>query len=64
MTVFDGVRMEISVKPILSKQLAKGALVWISKDQILEKIQDVEIHNSPLIRVSEKFMPMYLVCKM
>ena len=47
MTVFDGVHTEIGVKPIFSKQLAKGALAWIPNDQILEKIQDVDIHNSP-----------------
>ena len=54
MTVFDGVRTEIGVKPILSKQLAKGALAWIPNDQILEKIQDVNIHNSPLMGVVRK----------
>ena len=37
MTVFDGVRKEIGVKPILSKQLAKGALVWIPMIKFLRK---------------------------
>ena len=33
MKVFDQVRVEIGAKPILSKQLAKGALAWISNEK-------------------------------
>ena len=54
MSVFDGVRSEIGVKPILSKQLAKGALAWIPNDQVLEQIQDVEINSCPLMEVVKK----------
>ena len=54
MSVFDGVRTEIGVKPILSKQLAKGALAWIPNDQVLEQIQDVEINSTPLMGVVKK----------
>ena len=51
MNVFDQVRTEIGVKPILSKQLAKGALAWIPNGKLLSQIQDVEVHNSPLMSV-------------
>ena len=54
MNIFDGVCIEIGVRPILSKQLAKGGLAWIPNNQILEKIQDVEIHNSSLMGVVRK----------
>ena len=54
MSVFDGVRSEIGVKPILSKQLAKGALAWIPNDQVLEQIQDTEINSCPLMGVVKK----------
>ena len=54
MSVFDAVRTEIGVKPILSKQLAKGALAWIPNDQVLEQIQDVEINSNPLMGVVKK----------
>ena len=54
MNIFDGLCTEIGVRPILSKQLAKGGLAWIPNDQILEKIQDVEIYNSPLMGVVRK----------
>ena len=54
MSVFDGVHTEIGVKPILSKQLAKGALAWIPNEQVLEQIQDVEINSCPLMGVVKK----------
>ena len=54
MNIFDGVCTEIGVRPILSKQLTKGAPAWIPNDQILEKIQDVNVHNSPLMGVVRK----------
>ena len=54
MSVFDGVRSEIGVKPILSKQLANGALAWIPNDQVLKQIQDVEINSCPLMEVVKK----------
>ena len=37
MNVFDQVHAEIGVKPILSKQLAKGALAWIPNENLLIK---------------------------
>ena len=51
MNVFDQVRTEIGIKPILSKQLAKGALAWILNEKLVDQIQDVEVHNSPLMSV-------------
>ena len=54
MSVFDWVCSEIGVKPILSKQLAKGALAWIPNDQVLEQIQDIEINSCPLMEVVKK----------
>lgn len=51
MNVFDQVRTEIGVKPIFSKQLAKGALAWIPNAKLLDQMQDVEVHNSPLMNV-------------
>ena len=51
MNVFDQVRTEIGAKPILSKQLAKGALAWIPNDTLVNQIQNVEVHNSPLMNV-------------
>ena len=51
MKVFDQVRAEIGAKPILSKQLAKGALAWISNEKLVHQIQDVEVHNNPLMNV-------------
>ena len=51
MDVFDQVRTQIGVKPIFSKQLAKGALAWIPNGILVDQIQDVEIHNSPLMNV-------------
>ena len=51
MKVFDQVRTEIGAKPILSKQLAKGALAWIPNEKLVHQIQDVEVHNNPLMNV-------------
>ena len=51
MSVFDQVRTEIGVKPILSKQLAKGALAWIPNERLMDQMHDVEVHNSPLMNV-------------
>ena len=51
MNVFDQVHTEIGIKPILSKQLAKGALAWIPNEKLIDQIQDVEVHNSPLMSV-------------
>ena len=51
MNVFDQVRSEIGVKPIMSKQLAKGALAWIPNETLVNQIQNVEVHNSPLMKV-------------
>ena len=51
MNVFDQVRAEIGAKPILSKQLAKGALAWIPKEKLVNQIQDVEVHNTPLMYI-------------
>ena len=51
MNVFDQVRAEIGAKPILSKQLAKGALAWIPNQKLVNQIQDVEVNNTPLIYI-------------
>ena len=42
MDVFDKVRQELGLKPVFSKQLAKGALAWISNDEIVSRL-----HNAP-----------------
>ena len=51
MNVFDQVHAEIGAKPILSKQLAKGALAWIPNEKLVNQIQDVEVHNTPLMNI-------------
>ena len=51
MNVFDQVRAEIGAKLILSKQLAKGALAWIPNEKLVNQIQDVEVHNNPLMYI-------------
>ena len=51
MNVFDQVHTEIGIKLILSKQLAKGALAWIPNEKLIDQIQDVKVHNSPLMSV-------------
>ena len=48
MNVFDQVRIDIGLKPILSLQLAKCTLAYIPKLQLLNQIQDV-LHNSTLM---------------
>ena len=37
MNVFDQVRAEIGAKPILSKQLAQGALAWIPNEKLVNQ---------------------------
>ena len=49
MNVFDQVRINIGLKPILSLQLAKCALAYIPKLQLLNQMQDVVLHNSTLM---------------
>ena len=51
MNVFDQVRAEIGAKPILSKQLAKCALTWIPNQKLVNQIQSVEVHNTPLMHI-------------
>ena len=51
MNVFDQVCGEIGAKPFLSKQLAKGALAWIPNEKLVNQIQDVEVHNTPLMYI-------------
>ena len=54
MNVFDQVRAEIGAKPILSKQLTKAALAWIPNEKLVNQIQDVEVHNTPLMNIVRK----------
>ena len=49
MNVFDQVHIDIGLKPILSLQLAKCALTYIPKLQLLNQMQDVVLHNSTLM---------------
>ena len=49
MSVFDQVRKDIRLKLIMSVQLAKCAMVYIPKFQIVNQIQDVVLHNSTLM---------------
>ena len=49
MSVFDQVHKDIGLKPIMSAQLAKCAMVYIPKFQIVNQIQDVVLHNSTLM---------------
>ena len=51
MNVLNQVRVEIGAKAILSKQLAKGALAWIPNEKLVHQIQDVKVHNTPLMNV-------------
>ena len=51
MNVFDQVRKDIGLKPILSSQLAKCALAFIPKLQICNQMQDVVLLNSTLMDV-------------
>ena len=49
--VFDQVCIDIGLKPILSLQLAKCALAYIPKLQLVNQMQDVVLHNSTLMDV-------------
>ena len=51
MNVFNQVHVEIGAKAILSKQVAKGALAWILNEKLVHQIQDVKVHNTPLMNV-------------
>ena len=51
MNVFDQVRKEMGLKPIMSTQLAKCALAYIPKFHIVNQLQDVVLHNSTLMEV-------------
>ena len=51
MSVFDQVRKEMGLKPIMSAQLAKCAFAYIPKFQIVNQLQDVVLHNSLLMDV-------------
>ena len=51
MNVFDQVRIDIGLKLILSLQLAKCALAYIPKLQLVNQMQDVVLHNSTLMDV-------------
>ena len=51
MNVFDQVRKEMGLKPIMSAQLAKCALAYIPKLQIVNQLQDVVLYNSTLMEV-------------
>ena len=49
---FDQVHAENwSENQFLSKQLAKGALAWIPNEKLVNQIQDVEVHNTPLMNI-------------
>ena len=47
----NSVCVEIGAKAILSKQLAKDAFAWIPTEKLVHQIQDVEVHNTPLMNV-------------
>ena len=49
MSVFDQVHKDIVLKPIMSAQLAKCAIMYIPKFQIVNQMQDVVLHNSTLM---------------
>ena len=49
MIVFDKVHEDLGLKPIFSKQLAKGALAWISVDEIQSKLQNPPEQHFPLV---------------
>ena len=51
MNVFDQVCIDIGLKLILSLQLAKCALAYIPKLQLVNQMQDVVLHNSTLMDV-------------
>ena len=49
MNVFDQLRKDIGLKPIMSAQLAKCALAYIPKFHLVNQMQDVILHNSTLM---------------
>ena len=49
MNVFDQVRKDMGLKAIMSTQLAKCALAFIPKLQLLNQMQDFVLHNSTLM---------------
>ena len=51
MNVFDQVCVEIGAKAILSKQLPIGPLARILNEKLVHQIQNVEVHNTPLMNV-------------
>ena len=51
MNVFDNVLTEMGVKPIFSKQMAKGALAWIPNEEIVSKLHNTSFGDSPLMDI-------------
>ena len=51
MNVFDNVCTEMGVKPIFSKQMAKGALAWIPIDEIVSNLHNTSFGDSPLMDI-------------
>ena len=51
MNVFDQVCKEMKLKPILLTQLAKCALAYIPKSQLVNQMQDIVLNNSTLMDV-------------
>ena len=49
MNVFDQLRKDMGLKPIMSAQLGKCALAFIPKLQIANQLQDVALYNSLLM---------------
>ena len=47
MNVFDKLRKDIGLKPIMSTQLARCTIAYIPKFQIVNQMQDIVLHNSP-----------------
>ena len=39
------------LEPVLSKQLTKAALTWIPNEKLFNQIQDVKVHNTPLMNI-------------
>lgn len=54
MNVFDGVRSKIGAKPILSKQLAKSAMAFISVPYFLDQVRKNQENTSSLIDIVRK----------
>lgn len=51
MIVFEEVRKRIGAKPVFSKQLAKAALTWISRQDILSELKQSCSSNLALMKV-------------